>query len=78
MTNLLIKNDLLVSMKPLENTAGKEDEVNFVITVTDSNSQPVADAKIYGSIVYPDGTHKHTFEGTTDENGKLVFPLNDR
>ena len=62
-------------MKPLENTAGKEDEVNFVITVTDSNSQPVADAKIYGSIVYPDGTHKHTFEGKTDENGKLVFPL---
>ena len=25
--------------------------------------------------IYPDGTHKHTFEGKTDENGKLVFPL---
>ena len=67
--------DLLVSMKPHRKHCGKEIEVNFVITVTDSNSQPVADAKIYGSIVYPDGTHKHTFEGKTDENGKLVFPF---
>ena len=29
-------NDLLVSMKPLENSVGKGDQVNFVITVTDS------------------------------------------
>ena len=69
------KNDLLVSMKPLENSVGKGDDVNFVITVTDSNSRPVADVKIYGSMTYPDGTHKHTFEGKTDEDGKLVFPL---
>ena len=39
------KNDLLVSMKPLENSVGKGDDVNFVITVTDSDSQPVADVK---------------------------------
>jgi hypothetical protein len=26
-------------------------------------------------MIYPDGTHKHTFEGKTDENGKLVLPL---
>ena len=79
--NLIIpsnNNDLSVSMKPLENSVGKGDQVNFVITVTDSDSQPVADVKIYGNMIYPDGTHKHTFEGKTDENGKLVFPLNDR
>ena len=68
-------NDLLVSMKPLENSVGKGDQVNFVITVTDSNSQPISDVKIHGNMIYPDGTHKHTFEGMTDENGKLVFPL---
>ena len=68
-------NDLLVSMKPLENSVGKGDQVNFVITVTDSNSQPISDVKIHGNMIYPDGTHKHTFEGKTDENGKLVFPL---
>ena len=66
-------NDLLVSMEPLENTVGTGDEVNFVITVTDSDSQPIADVKIYGNMIYPDGTHKHTFEGKTDENGKLCF-----
>ena len=68
-------NDLLVSMKPLENSIGKGDEVNFVITVTDSDSQPIINAKIYGNLIYPDGTHKHTFQGKTDENGKFVFPL---
>ena len=68
-------NDLLVSMKPLENSVGKGDQVNFVITVTDSDSQPISDVKIHGNMIYPDGTHKHTFEGKTDENGKLVFPL---
>ena len=26
-------------------------------------------------MIYPDGTHEHTFEGKTDENGKFVFPL---
>jgi hypothetical protein len=67
------KNDLLASMKPLENNVGKGDDVKFVITVTDSNSQPVTDAKIYGSMTYTDGIHKHTFEGKTDENGKLFF-----
>mgnify|MGYP003575021085 CR=1 FL=1 len=69
------KSDLLVSMKPLENSAVKGEDVKFVITVTDSNSQPIAEVKIHGSMTYPDGTHKHTFEGKTDENGKLVFPL---
>ncbi len=68
-------NDLLVSMKPLENNVGKGDQVNFVITVTDSNSQPISDVKIHGNMIYPDGIHKHTFEGKTDENGKLVLPL---
>jgi len=68
-------NDLLVSMKPLENSVGKGDEVNFVTTVTDSDSQPIINAKIYGNLIYPDGTHKHTFQGKTDENGKFVFPL---
>jgi len=69
------KNDLSVSMKPLGNSVGKGGDIKFVIFVTDSNSQPVADANIYGSMIYPDGTHKHTFEGISDENGKLVFPL---
>ena len=68
-------NYLLVSMKPLENIVGKGDDVNFVITVTDSDSQPITDAKIYGNMIYPDGTHKHTFQGKTDENGKFIFPL---
>ena len=62
-------------MKPLENTVATGDHVNFIITVTDSDSKPVADVKIYGNMIYPDETHKHTFEGKTDENGKLVFPL---
>ena len=68
-------NDLSVSMEPQENTVATGDHVNFIITVTDSDSKPVADVKIYGKMIYPDGTHEHTFEGKTDENGKLVFPL---
>jgi hypothetical protein len=40
-----IKNDLLVSMKPLENSVANGDDVNFVITITDSNSQPISDVK---------------------------------
>src|SRR5215510_7252065 len=70
-----IKNDLLVSMKPLEHSVGNGDEEKFVITVTDSISQPISDVKIHGSITYPDGTHKHTFQGITDENGHYAFPL---
>ena len=69
------KKDLLVSMKPLEHSVGDGDEEKFVVTVTDSDSQPISDGKIYGSIMYPDGTHKHTFQGITDENGHYVFPL---
>ncbi|MGA8844001.1 MAG: metallophosphoesterase [Nitrososphaeraceae archaeon] len=69
------KNDLSISMKPLENSDGKVDDVKFAITVTDSNSQPVSDSTIYGIMIYPDGTHKHTFGGKTDENGRLLFPL---
>ena len=69
-------NDLLVSMKPLEHSVGDGDEEKFVVSVTDSDSQPISDdVKIYGSIMYPDGTHKHTFQGITDENGHYVFPL---
>ncbi len=68
-------NDLSVSMEPQENTVATGDHVNFIITVTDSDSKPVADVKIYGKMIYPDGTHEHTFEGKTDENGKFVFPL---
>ena len=62
-------------MKPLEHSVGDGDEEKFVVTVTDSDSQPISDGKIYGSIMYPDGTHKHTFQGITDENGHYVFPL---
>src|SRR5262245_7196361 len=62
-------------MKTLENSVGIEDVKKFVVTVTDSDSQPITDVRIFGSLTYPDGTHKHTFEGITDENGKLVFPL---
>ena len=62
-------------MEPQENTVATGDHVNFIITVTDSDSKPVADVKIYGKMIYPDGTHEHTFEGKTDENGKFVFPL---
>ena len=69
------KNDLSVSMKPLENSVGTGDDVSFVITATDSDSRPVAGVKIYGSMIYPDGIHKHIFGGKTDENGKLVFTL---
>ena len=39
------KNDLSVSMKPLENSVGKGNDVKFVIAVIDSNSRPVADIK---------------------------------
>jgi predicted phosphodiesterase len=70
-----IKKDLLVSMKPLKLSVGDGDEEKFVVTVTDSDSQLISDVKIYGSIIYPDGTHKHTFQGITDENGHYVFPL---
>ena len=68
-------NDLSVSMEPQENTVATGDHVNFIITVTDSDSKPVADVKIYGNMIYPDETHEHTFEGKTDENGKFIFPL---
>jgi len=69
------KKELVFSMKPLENSVGIDDVKKFVVTVTDSDSQPITDVRIFGSLTYPDGTHKHTFEGITDENGKLVFPL---
>ena len=68
-------NDLLVSMQPQGDTVANGDHVNFIITVTDSDSKPIADVKIYGNMIYPDGTHEHTFEGKTNENGKFVFPL---
>ena len=68
-----IKKDLLVSMKPLKLSVGDGDEEKFVVTVTDSDSQLISDVKIYGSIIYPDGTHKHTFQGITDENGIMFF-----
>ena len=35
-------NDLSVSMEPQENTVATGDHVNFIITVTDSDSKPVA------------------------------------
>ena len=68
-------NDLLVSIEPQENIVAVGDHVNFIITVTDSDSEPVADVKIYGKMIYPDGIHEHTFEGKTQDNGKFVFPL---
>ena len=70
-----IKKDLLVSMKPLEHSVGDGEEEKFIVTVTDSDSQPISDVKIHGSIIYPGGIHKHTFQGITDENGHYVFPL---
>ena len=64
-------------MKPLENSVGKGDEVNFVIAVIDSDSQPITDVKIYGSMIYPDGTHKHTFQVRLMKMEDLFF-LYDR
>ena len=67
--------DLLVSMKPIEDTVKVGDHVNFIITVTDLGSKPIGGAKIYGKMIYPDEIHKHTFEGKTHDNGKFIFPL---
>ena len=67
--------DLLVSIKPIEETVGVGDHVNFIITVTDSDSKPIDGAKIFGKMIFPDEMHKHIFEGRTHDDGKFIFPL---
>lgn len=72
----LNSNDLIVSMESEDVPVGTGDHLNFIITVTDSNSKPINEADIDGKMIYPDGTHQKKFEGKTDENGKFVFPFN--
>ena len=69
-------NDLLVYMESSEEIVGTGDQVDFIITVTDSKSIPMNEVDIYGKMIYPDGSHEKKFAGKTDDNGKFVFPFN--
>ena len=71
-----INNDLLVYMESQEEIVSTGDQVDFIITVTDSKSIPMNEVDIYGKMIYPDGSHEKKFAGKTDENGKFVFPFN--
>ena len=69
-------NDLLVYMESAEEIVGTGDQVDFIITVTDSKSIPMNEVDIYGKMIYPDGSHEKKFAGKTDDNGKFVFSFN--
>ena len=45
-------------MESEDTAVGAGDHVNFIITVTDSNSQPITEVDIDGKMIYPDGSHE--------------------
>ena len=45
-------------MESPEQIVGKGDEVDFVITVTDSKLIPMDEVDIFGKMVYSDGSHE--------------------
>jgi hypothetical protein len=66
-------NELKVSILPLKNPVERGDSQDATITVTDSSSRPVANAKIDGKLIYPGENFKKDFSGITDSQGKFVY-----
>ena len=66
-------NELLVSIISLKNPVERGDTQNATITVTDSGSKAVANAKIVGKLIYPGNNYEKDFSGITDSQGKFVY-----
>jgi len=66
-------NGMLVSISVEKNPVGRGDRQNSIITVTDSSSLGIANAKIDGKLIYPGNNYEKKFNGITDSQGKFVY-----
>ena len=66
-------NTMLVSIVPLNDPVSRGDTQSVTITVTDSTSNAVADAKIDGNLIYPGDNFEKEFSGITDSQGEFVY-----
>ena len=66
---------LLVSIFPQKNPVARGDSQNITITVTDSNSKVVPEARIDGKLIYPGGNYEKDFSGRTDVDGNFEYSL---
>ena len=66
-------NGMLVSISVEKNIVGRGDRQNSIITVTDSGSLGIANAKIDGKLIYPGNNYEKQFNGITDSQGKFVY-----
>ena len=66
-------NKLLVSIVPLKDTVARGDSQSATVTITDSASRAVVNAKISGNLVYPGNNYEKKFNGITDSQGKFVY-----
>jgi hypothetical protein len=66
-------NGILVSISVEKNTVVRGDRQNSIITVTDSGSLGIANAKIDGKLIYPGNNYEKQFNGITDSQGKFVY-----
>lgn len=79
-TNLSMTNDidaknnqLVVSIDTLKDTVARGDSQSTTITVTDSVSRPVANAKIDGILIYPGDNFEKGISGITDFQGNFIY-----
>lgn len=68
-------NALLVSIFPQKNPVARGDSQKITITVTDSNSKVVPDARVDGKLIYPGGNYEKDFSGRTDSDGNFLYTL---
>jgi hypothetical protein len=66
-------NGMLVSISVEKNPVGRGDRQNSIITVTDSSSLGIANAKIDGKLIYPGNNYEKKFNGITDSQGKFIY-----
>ena len=66
-------NQLLVSIFPMKDPIARGEPQSTTITVTDSGSRPVANAKIDGILIYPGDNFEKEFSGITDPQGKFIY-----
>jgi hypothetical protein len=66
-------NMMLVSVLSQKNPVARGDTQNTTITVTDSNSKAIPNAKIDGKLIYPGNDFEKTFNGKTGPQGKFVY-----
>jgi hypothetical protein len=64
---------MLVSISVEKNPVGRGDRQNSIITVTDSSSLGIANAKIDGKLIYPGNNYEKKFNGITDSQGKFIY-----